>query len=235
MVFFLFMRLTVNQIMQQIAATVNQEATAPSAGGTEYILWLTFINRAVDEWAKAADWEETRKYFFPTITGVSQATVVMPLDFKNLAGPVRLHTAGGLAEGEEYPKYLEEDYGRYLTIDKYIKQVGNESTGFSLLFNPATLASGASVFVTYFSFPTSLASPTEVPMISDSQYLVDRSIAFIFESRSDPRFQAQETKARERLLNMVSMADESKYNSYSNPINVTNTMSRARFRMGRDG
>jgi len=41
--------------MQAIAATVNQEASAPTAGGSEYDLWLEFINRSISEWGDATD------------------------------------------------------------------------------------------------------------------------------------------------------------------------------------
>ncbi len=230
-------RLTVDQIMQQIAATVNQEANSPTAGGTEYKLWLEFINRAQTEWSEAHDWEELRKFYSGTVSGLSQATVALPDDYQNMAGPPRLFldTAQNReTEGEEFPDILVEERGLYSSTDKYVYPLGNIQDGYSLIFHPASLSSGASIVIQYFSTPTSLASPANIPPVNDTQFLIDRTISYIFEARSDPRFQQQETKAREKLLQMVENADLAKYNSYNTPQPVKNTLQKRGFRVGRD-
>jgi hypothetical protein len=228
-------RLTVTQIMQSIAATVNQTATAPTAGGAEFTLWLEFINRAQAEWAEASDWEELRKLYFPTVTGLSQMTVSLPNDYKKSAAAPRLHVAGNTTEGEEFHNIPIEDCSLYSVNAKYVYELGNSQDGRSLIFHPATLASGASISIQYFSTPTSLASPAQVPAIPDSQYLIDRTVSFILEARSDPRFQQQESKAREKLMQMVESANLVKYNSYNNPQYVKNApLTKRGFRIGRD-
>ena len=228
-------RLTVNQIMQAVAATVNQEATAPSATSSENALWLAFLNRGVREWSEAQDWDVLRKTFLPGVTGMSWATVSLPTDFKKLAASPRIHLNGESEGGTEIPEILQEERGLYNSTDKYLYQVGNTSDGFSLIFHPGTLSSGASIEIPYYSVPTSLASPNDVPVTLDSEYLIDRTIAYIFEARSDPRFQGQESKARERLLQMIEDTNMTKYNSYSNPNYVQNApMRKMGFRMGRD-
>ena len=205
------MRLTLTQIMQQIGSTVNQEATAPTAGGAEYNLWLNYINRGIQEWSEANDWEALRKYYRPGVTGISQASVALPLDYKKLAAPVKLHKSGEVEGGTSYADILEEQQGLYKSTDEYVYETGDSSSGFNLVFHPGTLSSGASVEIQYYAMPTSLASPAEVPMVSDSQFLVDRTIAFIFEARSDVRYQTMESKARDRLLTMVENSNLSKY------------------------
>ena len=112
--------------------------------------------------------------------------------------------------------------------------VGNHTDGWNMVFNPATLSSGASLEFDYFSTPTSLVSNIEVPITQDPQYLIDRSIGFIFEARSDSRFQTQEFKARERLLTMVENANLSKYSSFAGSSRISNDTSRQNFRLGRD-
>lgn len=221
--------------MQAVAATVNQEATAPAASSTENALWLAFLNRGVREWSEAQDWDVLRKTFVPGVTGMSCATVSLPQDFKKLAASPVIHLDGAAEGGEEIPEILYEERGLYNPTDKYVYQVGNTSDGFSLVFHPGTLSSGASLEIPYYSVPTSLASPNDVPITLDSEYLIDRTIAYIFEARSDPRFQGQESKARERLLQMIEDTNMSKYNSYSNPNYVqTAPMRKMGFRMGRD-
>lgn len=228
------MKLTLSQIMQQIAATVNQESTAPTAGGSEYNLWLQYINRGVQEWAESNDWEVLKKYYWPGVTGTSQASIALPADYKKLAAPVRVQVAGDAEGGTSYPNILEEQKGMYLSTDEYLYEVGDISSGFHLVFHPGTLASGASIEIQYFSMPTSLASPSETPLVNDAQFLVDRTIAYIFEARSDARFQPMETKARDRLMAMVENANLSKYNSYDNPAPVISTLRKQGFRVGRD-
>ena len=225
-------RLAVSDLMKNIAATVNQEATSPTAGGTEWTLWLEFINRGVYEWAEAHDWETLRKEFKPSISGLSNATIPLPTDFRKLAGyPVLWGSVDG---GLEWPESLVEQRLLYSVTDNWVQVRGDISNGYNLIWNPGTLASGASVTIQYFSVPTSLASPAQFPVIPDSQFLVDRTISYILESRSDPRFQQQEVKARDRLLQMIESANVAKYSSYagSNPVLTTNR--RVGFRLGRD-
>ena len=226
-------RLTLTQIMTQVAATVNQEATAPSAGGSEYLLWLEYLNRAYFEWSQAMDWEVLRKIYVPAVTGISQATLPLPADFRKLAAPIKLYD-GDTSIGTDFKEIMWEEEAIYSPNDKYVKTLGNMADGFSLLFNPATLASGASIVIQYYAMPTSLASPAVIPSTPDSQFLIDRTIAYIFESRSDSRFQLEENKARERLLTMIESENDRKFNSYAGSANVTTPERRAGFRIGRD-
>ncbi len=224
---------TVSQILTQIASTVNQEATAPTEGGSEWSLWLQFLNRAMDEWVNANDWESTKKYFYPSVSGMSTASIAMPGDFRKLAGEPVLFD-GSISTGTLYPEIRDEQSGMYGINDKYFHTTGNLSNGFTLVLHPATLASGASLQVMYYSFPTSLASNAEIPLTSDPQFLVERTIAYVFEARSDPRFQIVEQKARERLLGMVENANLEKFNSYAGSSPVINDTQRQGFRFGRD-
>lgn len=230
---FFMSRLTVSDIMTQIAATVNQEATAPSDGSSEWELWLQYINRGVFEWAMAGDWEVLRKRFYPSVSGVSLATIALPLDFDKLAGTPILYD-GTSSTGTPYPEVIEEQRGMYNTDDNYVHTTGNLSNGFSLVFHPGTVASGASIEILYYALPTALASSAQIPLVPNSQFLVDRTIAYIFEARSDSRFQLQEQKARERLLQMIEDNDDSKFNSYSNPSYQRTPERKQGFRVGRD-
>ncbi len=229
-------RLTVTQIMTQIAATVNQEATAPSTGSAEYALWLAYLNRAYSEWAEAYDWEILRKSFFPSVTGTSLASVSLPLDYRKMAKAAIIRFYGDTDETtrQQFPEITPEQESLYKVTDKYFKIVGDFSNGITAVFHPGTLASGVSLEFQYFSTPTSLASPAEVPLLQDPQFLVDRTIGFIFEARSDPRFQQEETKARERLLTMVDNANDAKFGSFAGPNNLITTERKIGFRLGRD-
>ncbi len=220
--------------MKKVASTVNQEAGAPATSSSEYTLWLEYLNRGVQEWSEANDWEAAKKTYFPTITGTSQATVALPLDFEKLSGPIVLH---GTSEDSrtEYPDVIDEQRGQFTSTDQYIIIRGDISSGKNVIFHPANLTSGASLEIPYFSMPTSLASPGQVPVVPDSQFLIDRTVAYIFEARSDARFQLVEQKARERLMMMIENENLAKYNSYNNPNYVQNApLKRHGFRVGRD-
>ena len=220
--------------MQSIAATVNQESTAPTAGGDEYNLWLEYINRALFEWSNATDWEVLRKTFYPSVTIISGASIPMPLDFRKIAAEPRLYT-DGIEIGIPFPEILPEQTGMHSEITKYITVRGDSSAGYNILFHPATMSSGASLEIQYYSTPTSLATTTEIPFIPDCQFLVDRTIAYIFEARSDSRFQLEENKARDKLLNMIENNNAAKYDSYAGQNPVLSTIQKSGFRVGRDG
>jgi hypothetical protein len=226
-------RLSVDEIMVQIASTVNQEATEPATGSSEWALWLQYINRGVFEWANTHDWEVLRKTYFPIVTGTNQGTVSLPQDFRKIGAPPVLYN-GDSENGVRYGEALPEQEQFYGTTEKYYEIRGDISTGFSIILHPQTLASGASLVIQYFSMPTALASGVQYPVVPDSQFLVNRTIAYIFEARSDSRFQLEEQKARDNLLNMIENQDAAKYNSYSNNNPVISTNQRQNFRLGRD-
>lgn len=226
-------RQTVAQIMTMVAATVNQEADSPSVGSAEYTLWIEYINRAIDEWGQAHDWDALRKTFFPEVIGIATASVRLPDNFRKLSGPVKLHFANE-ENPKEFPIELPERTGMHNASSEYVTITGDSSVGQSLLFHPATLASGASLEVPYFSTPTYVSNATQITPVPDPQFLIDRVIAYIFESRSDPRFQIVESKARDKMLTMIENANAATYSSYSNQNPVLNTLGRIKFRMGRD-
>jgi hypothetical protein len=103
-----------------------------------------------------------------------------------------------------------------------------------MVLNPGTLASGASLQVQYYSTPTSLSTNIDIPVTPDPQFLIDRAIAYIFEARSDPRFQTEENKAREKLLTMIENMNAAKFNSYAGANYLTTPERRTGFRLGRD-
>lgn len=226
------MRLTVSEMMQRIASTTNQEAETPTSGSDEYALWLSFINQAYDQWAEAHDWEELRYDYYPSITGTGAASVSMPSTFRKLAGTPIVYIEN--TQGVEYEEILPERAKNTESTDRYVTVRGNLGTGYHVIFNPGTLASGASVMIPYFGMPTALVSSGEYSIVPDPQYLVDKAVAYILKSRSDPRFQIEEGHARERLMMMVENANAAKYNSYGGQAPLQTEEQRMGFRMGRD-
>lgn len=233
-------RITVGQMLQNISATVNQDPTQPTDGGADFLLWINFINRAQIEWAESYDWEQLKKNHYSTLVipaTASTASVGLPLDFRKLAGPV-INYSTGVNGGEGWPEILPERRLEYDANDKWFFIQGDPSNGYSLQWNPGSTtnigASGASIFVPYYSMPTSLVSSTQFPVVPDSEFLTQRAIAYVLEARSDPRYQDEEQKARERLVTMVENASIAKYNSYVSPIKILTPENRSGFRLGRN-
>lgn len=226
-------RQTVSTIFSNIAATVNQSPTPPADGGADFLLWLQFINRAQIEWAESYDWEELRKVYNPTISNASTATITLPANFRKLSGPVKYYD-GSIAEGLDWPQQIPEQISLNTVTDRFFTLNGDPSNGYFLQWNPATLPSGASMSIPYFSMPTSLVSGTQYPVMPDTEFLVNRTVGYILEGRSDPRYQDQERKAREKLLQMVENADLMRYNAYTNKDYVKTTEVRKGFRIGRN-
>ncbi len=227
-------RQSVSEIFAHIGATVNQDPTPPSDGGADFMLWMSFLNRAQVEWAESYDWEELRKVFYPQIGGTTNVTIALPLDFRKLSAPI-LNYSVGIQDGQPW---MEEPADRLqfhnLQNDRFFVVTGEPFGGHFMQWYPATLASGASIAIPYYSMPTSLASATQIPVMPDSEYMAQRVIAYVLESRSDPRYQDEENKARERLLNMVNNAQVMKFNSYENPIRIMTSENRRAFRLGRN-
>lgn len=226
-------KLTVEQIFGHVAATVNLDQTQPAVGGTDYNLWLEFLQRSQAEWEQAYDWEELRTFFYPNITGATTATISLPADFRKVAGPP-INWSQSNTNGVGWPEIRPEQRLLQSIQDRYYYILGNQNAGFSMIWNPGTLNSGSSIEIQYFAIPASLASSGQVTTCPDSQFLADRTIAYILEARYDNRYQSVEVKARERLLQMITNEDAKKYNSYANPNLVITPEKRQAFRLGRD-
>ena len=200
-------------------------------GGAEWNLRLKYINRAYEEWANAYEWEALRQTQYLSITGVSQASITLAGNFHKMAA-YPLNYSGGVSGGEEWPEIQPNERKLYSDTDNYFYILGNRGAGHTMIWNPGTLASGASIFIQYYSFPSSLASPADIPVISDPEFLVERAIAYVFESRSDARFQEIEAKAREKLLLAIDN-ENTKSKAYKNTIETPERLYFS-FRLGRD-
>jgi len=216
--------------MNRIAAYLDQDETARTAGDTDWNLRLTFVNRRQEQWARAYDWEALRKDFSPSVTGTNQGSVALPVDFNRLGSEVVLY-GGGHTDGLAYPIIKREEVRLYSSSNQYCYVGGNSNDGFHLKFNPATLGSGASIIGNYYSIATSLASPANVSPIPDPEYLIQGTIADILESTSDERFPLVKQDAERSLQQMI----ENENLNQVSQLNTTMTQERRQgFRIGRN-
>lgn len=222
---------TLNTIQQKIATIIDQNTTVPTPGGTAWEVRRNYINRAIEEWGHAYDWDALRRTTYLSVTGDATATVSLPGDFREMSSfPVNY--SSGVANGEQWPEIQPQEITQHDITTKYFYILGNRGDGFNLIWNPGSLSSGASVFIQYYAYPTSLASPASMSPVPDPEYLVDRAVAYIYEMRNDGRFQEVEAKAREKLLLMID--DENvKSKAYRNRVETPEKLYYG-FRLGRD-
>ena len=222
---------TLQTIQEKVAALVDQSTTPPTNGGSEWNVRTTFINRAVKEWSEAYDWEALRVLTTFGTSGVSGATVALPSNFKKMAAyPV--YYDGSSTTGTQWTEIQPNETGLYNSTDNYYYITGDAGKGFYAIWNPATLASGASVAISYYKQPTVLSSTTDTMECPNPEFVIDRTIAYILEARSDARFQEMETKAREKLLQMVDN-ENTKSAAYLSNIKTPEQLY-YNFRLGRD-
>jgi len=226
------MSTNLNELQRRIAALVDQTTDLPTAGGDDWNLRLKYLNMAQREWVEVYQWPILYKeYCFLASTASSLATYDLPSDFRKLVGYPKI-TADGTTT-DEYPVIRPQEKEQYLGTDKYCYVLGNESEGYKLIVNPPSIVSGASIFVPYQSIPTSLASPTDVSVCPNPDFLVQRAIAYLYEAREDARFPTAKAEADKILARMLEF--ENTYSDGSVDYRIrTNEEKRYNFRWGRN-
>ena len=192
----------VTDLQSRIASMVDQSDASPTAGGDTWDLRLKYLNRAQNKWAEAYDWSPLYK---EVNTRTSQATsntsIAMPSDFRKLAGYPKAATSG--TDESSYSQIDPMTKGQYSASDKYCYELGNPSDGYTIVLHPGSLISGASIFYNYYANAGTLASPANVSMCPDPEYLVSEAVAQLWEAREDPRYPEMKSEADRRLGQMI--------------------------------
>lgn len=193
----------VTDLQSRIASVVDQDDDAPTAGNDTWDLRLKYLNRAQNKWEEAENWPTLYKEVFTnTSQPTGNVTVAMPADFKKLSGyPCIIASSTDVAE--EYQEIDPQERRRYGSSDEYCYIMGDPSGGYNLVLNPGSLISGASIFYNYWAHAGTLASPANVSMCPDPEYLVSEAIAQLWESREDPRYPEMKMEADRRLGQMI--------------------------------
>lgn len=228
---------TVDTIQGRVAGTVDQDSDTSNLDSSDYSLRLSYINRRERMWAEVADWQVLYKeYHTLTSTNSGNTSVSLPKDFRKIASYPEITYDG--ATTKQFPEVRGQDEGQYNpSSDQYIKIIGNPHNGYTMKVNPGVtsghLASGASIYVPYYSFPTSLASPVDSVACPNPDYLVQGVIADTWEAREDARFQQAKVEANLILQNML---EKEFTHSEASADDRVKTVEQTRygFRLGRD-
>jgi len=185
---------TLQEILTNVNAYTDLEAAMPT--GTELTVRTSYVNQAISDAASAYRFKEFDAVYNVFATG---ATVSMPSNFREMYGNPKAFLSNGtwqdirMIEAKDKYKYDSTDYWCY--------QQGNPSSGYSLYVNG--FASGASISFAYQKYPTSLVSPADVCELPDPEYVKQKVISYIMQSRGDERLTYVDSDAQQRLLNMI--------------------------------
>ena len=184
------------------------------------------------EWAEIYDWQTLySEYNVRVSTSTGNASIVLPNEFRKVASYPVITWDG--TTSDSFPDTEPQSARQYLDTDKRVELLGNPGSGYVLRVYGVALVSGASVKVPYFKSPASLASPANVADIPNSDYLVKRSIAYLWESREDGRFLGMKQEADKILQNMIEFENVFSPASTDDRIK-TQDETKYGFRIGRD-
>lgn len=221
------MAIDLTEIQKRINAIVGQSVSV-TEGDTDWTLRSSYINRAQRDWAERYDWRELYTEFNSmTSTGSALASISLPTDFRKLAGMPIL----AVSNNGQFPEIDPGDRIRFNSTDRYSYVLGDPSGNRTLIYNPATLASGTSIFIPYYKTPASLVSGYQVTPCPNPNYLVQQSLYYYFLANEDSRFQSAKAEA-ENILAIMLEFENVRGSGYANV--VGNVDDKAGFRWGRD-
>jgi predicted Rdx family selenoprotein len=193
---------TLQDVQNAIASEVDQSASSPTEGGTDWNIRTNFINRSLIDWSETYEWESLKKIHNGIIsTSTGNASYALPADFKKMDGFPQITADGMTTYG--YPVDDPTSNTRYVGTDRFVNILGNERDNKVMYIHGGALASGASVQFTYYASPQSLASANDIIVMTDPTYLVQRSLYYILKSREDGRFPEAKTESDRILMRMI--------------------------------
>jgi hypothetical protein len=191
--------MTLEDILKSAAAYTDQEATTPT--GTDYTTRLSYANRALNEWSDFNDWDELISTYSFTVTGVSGMaySLALPTTFRKPMSPLAVYdnatpTIFEFVNPDERLSLASTDHYCYLS--------GDGASGYTLNI-PHGLSSGCSAVMDIQSFPTSLLSLCSVVPMKSGDYVTQRIISLVLESRGDDRFQIAKRDSDNKLYQMA--------------------------------
>jgi hypothetical protein len=192
---------TLQSLQDAISNEVDQSATGPTNGGTDWNIRLNLLNRAQKDWSETYDWSALLKVFNGNVTADSFVTLSLPVDFKKIDGYPLITWDG--SSTNQFPVIDYSKRTQYSDSDRFVSILGNDSEGQSLIIHAGSLSSGASVQFTYYSSPVSLSSAGSLTQCPDGTYLIQRALYYLYKGREDGRFPEAKKEADKILARMI--------------------------------
>lgn len=225
---------SLDEIISQISAEVDQTSTNPANTGVDYAQRRTFVNRALRDYSESYDWEHRIREVNTTTSNLSAsvgglATIAMPNVFRKLAGFPKI--SWSTDQTNEFGEIDVATKDQYLASDKFVYFLRSGATVNMIVHS--SIVSGASIYFAYYSSPASLASPVDVADIPDPTYLAQRALYYIYKSTEDGRFIDALSMSDEILRRMIEN-EVSRGVGYQNDRVKTHLETKHGFRIGRD-
>lgn len=185
---------TLREILERVSSHLDLEVSDLNAG-TELTYRANLANQAVLDWAAFYQWRQLKR---EVSTVASMASLSLPGDFYSFTGKPQVYKSSGVWDA--YPEILPEE--RYSTgeSDKYCYVLPDSDSGYTAIFN--NIDANASLSYVYQRQPSLMASLANVCEVPDPQYVVLKTVAYVLQGRSDPRFPVINAQANVLLQNM---------------------------------
>ena len=225
------MPVTLDNLQGKLGAILDQNEDTADISSADYSLRREFVNMAQREWSEKYDWKSLyREGNIRVSTSTGNASVVLPSDFRKLAAAPRITYDG--ATTEDFPEIRPQEKKNYASTDRYIYILGDENAGQTMFVNAGTLSSGASISLPYYRSPASLVSPANIAMCPNPEYLVQRSLAYVWEAQADDRFPQAKLEA-DKILQQMLEYEQTYGEAYSNKVYTTERVDFDSFRWGK--
>lgn len=225
--------ISLDNIQSRVASVADQDENTSNITSDDYSLRRTYINMSQREWSETYDWQALYKENNSVIsTSSGNASVALPGDFRKLASEPKI-TFDGVTT-EFFPEIRPQEIEQYdLQTARFVYILGNQASNFTMVVNSAgTLSSGASINLPYYASPASLVSPADIAMTPNPEYLVQRTLAYIWESQEDARFQQAKGEADKILQKMLDF-ELTKGEAYYDRVNTVERTQFGNFRWGK--
>lgn len=186
---------TLSDILIDVNSYVDLEAELPT--GDELSTRSNFANQSVWDASTTAQLSEfDHEYLVDPSTNI---TIPLPTGFKELKCCPKQKVG---STWNDFPEILPEDKYNHLDSDRYCYILGNPAAGYNAIFN--NLEASCTLSIIYQSFPSGMATLTDVCELSDPTYVVAQTESYVLQARGDERFPFVNSVANIKLKNLVS-------------------------------
>ena len=180
---------TLSDILIQANSFTDLEAVEPT--GTDLTTRTNYANQAVKD---ACSLYTFPQFSTPYTVYATGATISLPSGFRELESFPKYRNSGAETDIPVIKAGIISDE----TVYSYV--LGNPSEGYNLVLGGL---SGATISMLYQRYPTGFTTLTSVCELPDSEYVKQKVISYVLQSRNDERFLVIERDAQTRLANMV--------------------------------
>jgi len=171
---------TLSDILTSANTFTDLEASLPT--GTDLTTRTDYANQAVRD---ACSLYTFPQFSTPYTVYATGATVSLPTDFREMEYVLDISVV-------KNPNST--------TQSEYSYVLGNPTNGYNLILSGI---SGATISMSYQRYPTEFSTLTSVCELPDPEYVKQKVISYVLQSRNDDRFLVIERDAQTRLANMV--------------------------------